>query len=251
VRLGVTLPPGVEAEMAVAAESLGVPFVHVDAPAGTEAAIAAAVAVATTTVRILVGVDVGAEHPVTLAEEIAVVDNVSNGRLGVVAEIGALPADAAGEDVAVLRAAWSGRPVAHRGARWQVPAGLPGHVAPPAVMVTPSPAQLAVPLWVAGTEARSVATALSLPCVAGTPAAVDRSATVAPGRTELSGDLDDDRHVVLEWSTAGATHLLCTLSGPATIEALSRWLQPEVAMVAFPRVITQTPLPAPWPRLRT
>jgi alkanesulfonate monooxygenase SsuD/methylene tetrahydromethanopterin reductase-like flavin-dependent oxidoreductase (luciferase family) len=251
VRIGVTLPPGDEAKAAVAAESLGVPFVHVAAAAGTEAAIAAAVAVATTTVRILVGVDVGAEHPVTLAEEIAVVDNVSNGRLGVIAEIGALPVEAATEDVAVLRASWSGRPVAHRGARWRVPADLPGHAAPPAVMVTPQPTQLEVPLWVAGAAAPSVAAALSLPWVAGTPADIDRSATVAPGRTELSGDLDDDRHVVLEWSTAGATHLLCALSGPATIEALSRWLQPEVAMVAFPRVITRTPLPAPWPRLRT
>jgi alkanesulfonate monooxygenase SsuD/methylene tetrahydromethanopterin reductase-like flavin-dependent oxidoreductase (luciferase family) len=202
-------------------------------------------------VRILVGLHVGDENPVTLAEEIAVVDNVSNGRLGVVAEVGALTAGAAGEDVAVLRASWSGRPVAHRGARWKVPAGLPGHTAPEAVMVTPQPVQLTVPLWVAGTEARSVAAALSLPWVADTPADVDRSAAVAPGWTELDGDLEGDRAGVIEWSTAGATHLLCTLSGSATIEALARWLQPEVAMVAFPRVITQTPLPAAWPRLRT
>jgi alkanesulfonate monooxygenase SsuD/methylene tetrahydromethanopterin reductase-like flavin-dependent oxidoreductase (luciferase family) len=251
VRLGVTLPPGVEAETAVAAESLGVPFVHVVAATGTEAAIAAEVAVATTTVRILVDLHVGDENPVTLAEEIAVVDNLSNGRLGVIAEIGALASDAASEDVAVLRASWSGRPVAHRGARWTVPAGLPGHAAPPSVMVTPSPVQLEVPLWVAGPDARRVAAALSLPWVTGTPADVDRSAAVAPGRAELHGDLEADRSSVLEWSTAGATHVLCTLSGSATIEALSRWLQPEVAMVAFPRVITQTPLPAAWPRLRT
>jgi alkanesulfonate monooxygenase SsuD/methylene tetrahydromethanopterin reductase-like flavin-dependent oxidoreductase (luciferase family) len=251
VRIGVTLPPGGEAEAAVAAESCGVPFVHVAAAAGTEAAIAAAVAVATTSVRILVGLSVGDENPVTLAEEIAVVDNVSNGRLGVIAETGALPAEAASEDVAVLRAAWSGRPVAHRGARWSVPAGLPGHAAPPAVMVTPQPVQLEVPLWVDGAAARSVATALSLPWIARAPADVDRSAAVAPARTELRGTLDDDRERVIEWSTAGATHLLCTLSGSATIEALSRWLQPEVAMVAFPRLITRTPLPASWPPSRT
>jgi hypothetical protein len=118
-------------------------------------------------------------------------------------------------------------------------------------MVTPSPVQLEVPLWVAGPDARRVAAGLSLPWVAGTPADVDRSAAVAPGRAELHGDLEADRSSVLEWSSAGATHVLCTLSGSATIEALSRWLQPEVAMVAFPRVITQTPLPAAWPRLRT
>ena len=111
---------------------------------------------ATTTVRVIVGVNVGDEHPVTLAEEIAVLDNLSNGRIGVIAEVGSLDADAATEDVTVLRASWSGRPLAHRGMRWQVPAGLAEHDAPSAVMVTPPPAQLEVPLWVAGEAARAV-----------------------------------------------------------------------------------------------
>ncbi len=179
VRLGVTLPPGGEAELAAAAESVGVPFVHVAASPGTESAIAATVVVATTTVRVIVGVNVGDEHPVTLAEEIAVLDNLSNGRIGVIAELGALGADDATEDVSVLRASWSGRAIAHRGRRWQVPAGLPGHVAPAAVMVTPPPAQLEIPLWVAGEYANSVGQSLSLPVVAGRLADVDR---IAPGR---------------------------------------------------------------------
>lgn len=246
-----TLPAGDEVATAVTAESLGVPFVHVAAAPGTEAAIAAAVAVATTTVRIVVGLGVGDEHPVTLAEEIAVIDNVSNGRLGIIAELGALPAEAASEDVALLRASWAGRPVAHQGARWRVPAALPGHAAPLAVMVTPQPVQLEVPLWVAGAEARSVAQQLSVPWIAETRADVDPSSAVAPGRTALGGSLEDDRDDVIEWARAGATHLVCALSGAATIEAMQRWLQPEVAMVAFPRLITQTPLPAAWPGLRT
>ena len=108
-----------------------------------------------------------------------------------------------------------------------------------------------MPLWVAGAEASSVAGRLSLPWVAGTPADVDRSAALAPASMKLSGDLEDDRERLIEWSNAGATHLLGTLSGTATIEALQRWLQPEVAMVAFPRLITHTPLPASWPPLRT
>jgi hypothetical protein len=251
VRLGVTLPPGGEADTAAVAESRGVAFVHVAAAPGTEAAIAAEVAVVTTTVRILVGLRVGDENPVTLAEEIAVVDNVSNGRLGVVAEAGALSVADAAEDIALLRASWSGRPVAHVGRRWKVPAGIPGHAAPPAVMVTPQPAQLEVPLWVSGTVATGVAAVLSLPPVASAPADIDASRPVAPGRTELTGDVDDDRTRVIEWSRAGATHLLCALTGAATIDGLARLLQPEVAMVAFPRVITETPVPAVWPRLRT
>ena len=45
----------------------------------------------------------------------------------------------------------------------------------------------------------------------------------------------------------GATHLLCTLDGDATVASLARWLIPEVGMVAFPRVVAEAPLPAAWP----
>jgi hypothetical protein len=243
-----TLAAGREAELADAAESVGIPFVHVAATAGTESAIAATIVAATTTVRVIVGVNVGDEHPVTLAEEIAVLDNLSNGRIGVIAELGSLGVDDATEDVAVLQASWSGRPLAHRGTRWQVPAGLRGHVAPAAVMVTPPPAQLEIPLWVAGENANDVGQSLSLPVVADRAGGVERSRRVAPGRVALRGDLDADRQLVTEWSSAGATHLLCALPGSAAVDALARWLAPEVAMVGFPRVVTETPLPAPWPR---
>ena len=141
--------------------------------------IAATVVAATSRVRVIVGVNLGDEHPVTLAEEIAVLDNLSNGRIGVIAELGALDPEAAAEDVTVMRASWAGRPIRHRGRRWQVPAGLDGHVAPAAVMVTPPPAQLEMPLWVAGDAAGAVGTSLGLPVVANTPGAVDAAAPVA------------------------------------------------------------------------
>ena len=82
------------------------------------------------------------------------------------------------------------------------------------------------------------------------PSAVDAAAPVAPGRTTLVGDTDVDRRNVLEWSLAGATHLLCALDGAASPEAIARWLIPEVGMVEFPRIVTETPLPAPWPAIR-
>ena len=194
------------------------PFVHLSADPGTEAAIAAAVVVATATIRVIVGLHIGGEHPVTLAEEIAVLDNLSNGRIGVIAELGQLDEDDATEDVSLLRASWSGRAITHRGMRWQVPAGLPGHVAPTAVMVTPPPVQLEMPLWVAGENAPGVGRSLGLPVVASALADIDPTHPVAPGRVELSGDLDADRQLVIEWSSAGATHLLCTLHGAATVE---------------------------------
>lgn len=249
MRLGITLVRGREVDGAVAAEAVGVPFVQVTAAAGTESAVAAAVAVATSTVRVVVGVHVGEEHPVTLAEEIAVLDNLSNGRIGVIAELGSLDADAAAEDVQVLRASWSGRPLAHRGKRWQVPARLPGHAGPDAVMVTPPPAQLDIPLWVAGDAAAAVARSLALPVVVSAMADIDAKSPVAPARCVLAGELDDDRQTVVDWSRGGATHLLCELAHPDGLDALVRWLVPEVAMVGFPRVVAASPLPAPWPRL--
>jgi alkanesulfonate monooxygenase SsuD/methylene tetrahydromethanopterin reductase-like flavin-dependent oxidoreductase (luciferase family) len=248
MRLGVTLPPGGEIEVAVAAEAVGIPFVGVVAAPGTESAIAATVVAATTAVRVVVGLHVGVEHPTTLAEEIAVLDNLSNGRMGVLAELGSLDPDDAIEDITVLRASLSGRPLAHRGRRWRVPAGLLGHVAPPAVMVTPPPAQLEVPLWVSGAAATDVAATLAVPPVVDDPGEIEASSPVAPGRARLSGDVDADRDVVLAWSSAGATHVLCSLDGSATVEVVARWLQPEVAMVGFPRVVTESPLPASWPR---
>jgi hypothetical protein len=247
MRLGVTLPPDREVELATAAESVGVPFVHVETAAGTQSAIAATVVAATSSIRVIVSLDIGDEHPTTLAEEIAVLDNLSNGRIGVIAELGELGAADCTEDVALMRACWSGRPITHRGRRWRVPAELPGHVAPPAVMVTPPPAQLEVPLWVAGAAAIEVSRALSLPNVAVAPGAIDASLPVAPARGTLGGGLDVDRRAVIEWSAAGATHLLCTLTGTASLDELTRWLMPEVAMVGFPRMVAQSPLPASWP----
>jgi hypothetical protein len=51
----------------------------------------------------------------------------------------------------------------------------------------------------------------------------------------------------VEWSNAGATHLLCTLAATADVGMLARWLIPEVGMVAFPRVVADAPEPASWP----
>src|SRR5262245_56096886 len=100
MRLGVTLPPDREVELATAAESIGVPFVHVATALGTQSVVAATVVAATSSIRVIVSMDIGDEHPTTLAEEIAVLDNLSNGRIGVIAELGALGEADGTEDVA-------------------------------------------------------------------------------------------------------------------------------------------------------
>ena len=217
-------------------------------------AITAAVYASTATdfVRIVVSVRLGLEHPVTIAEELAVLDNVNNGRTVVLADTGELVADDAADEVAVIREALGNRPIRHEGPRWKVPAGLPANAgAPQAIAVTPKPAQLEVPLWITGAAAADVARQASLPRLARDPAGVLAERPVQPAIARLSGALDDDRATVTSWAGAGATHLLLELPGGAAqddaMTMVSRHLAPEVAMPHFPRVMSDSRVPLPWP----
>jgi alkanesulfonate monooxygenase SsuD/methylene tetrahydromethanopterin reductase-like flavin-dependent oxidoreductase (luciferase family) len=243
VRLGAVLGVGPSDLAGVAAraaevEAHGLAAVLVDAPAGVEALAASVAATATASVRLAVVVHLDAEHPVTLAEEMAVLDNVAGGRVVVVADPGELTDADAAEAVALMERAWSARPVRHAG-RWTVPAGLPGHQAPDAVIVTPPPAQLEVPLWLA----RPVA-GVDRPVLATTPGGAEDGRRTVPGRVALTGDLDADRATVRAWADAGTSVLFVET---ADLAAVSGRLAPEVAMVGFPPVIVTAPPPARWP----
>ncbi|WNM27328.1 LLM class flavin-dependent oxidoreductase [Demequina capsici] len=208
---------------------------------------ASTVAALTTDPRIVARVTLGAENPVTLAEEIAVLDLVSGGRVVCVVDTGELDADGAAEDLWLLRASWAARPLSHQGARWTVPSGLnPG--APTSVMVTPKPSQVDVPVWLTGAVAPQLSSATGLPMLAEDPGACDGAAQVQPATAALTGDLDTDRALVVGWAQAGATHLLATVPDDATedflVRYVARYLQPEVAMPAFPRIMAEAPLPA-------
>ncbi len=176
-------------------------------------AITAAVYASTATefVRVAVRVQLGLEHPVTIAEELA-----------------------------------------HEGARWTVPAGLPANVtAPKAIAVTPKPAQLEIPFWVTGDVGREVGERSGLPLLARDVSADLSQGVVQPGVAAISGDLEHDRELVTEWATAGATHLLLELprdkDEAAVMTMISRYLAPEVGMPHFPRVMSNSKVPLPWP----
>ena len=209
---------------------------------------------ATEFVRVAVRVTLGLEHPVLIAEEIAVLDNVSNGRVIVLADTGQLDEAAAGDEVAVLREALASRPVEHEGPVWKVPAGLPANAtAPPSISVTPKPAQLEVPFWVTGAVAAGVATPHGLAVLAHSVDEADASRLVQPGRDAISGDVTRDRERVSTWARAGVTHLLIDLpEGPLDelMIGVSRHLGPEVGMPHFPRVMSQSKVPLPWPGAR-
>jgi alkanesulfonate monooxygenase SsuD/methylene tetrahydromethanopterin reductase-like flavin-dependent oxidoreductase (luciferase family) len=247
VRIGLTLPAGREAEAARLAETAGLFGVLVEAQrSGLEMLAAGEVAATTRSVRIVVRVPLGSEHPVTLAEELAVLDNLAGGRLVVLADSADLDAGEAAEDLEVLRRAWTARPLRHRGVRWAVPARIAGHATPAAVMVTPPPAQVEVPVWLTGTAAAALAERSGLPALAERPADARPEVPVQPAVTALTGDLDRDRACVITWADAGATHLLVRAS-LQDVGTIARHLAPEVGMQGFPRVVAESPSPLPWP----
>jgi len=224
-------------------------------PADTGITAAAEVAAVTTDARVLVRVVLGSENPVTLAEEIAVLDHLSAGRVVVVADPGDLDDNSAAEDLGLLRACWSGRPVRHTGARWAVPSGVLGERLPTSVAVTPVPAQVDLPVWLT----RPVdGPGRELPVIAAEPGAVRPDLQVQPGVADLTGELDRDRATVTAWADAGATHLIVrppdrarrSASGVAPdmffARYVARFLQPEVSMPAFPRIMAEAAVPATW-----
>ncbi|HLZ95192.1 MAG TPA: hypothetical protein VKT20_07690 [Candidatus Dormibacteraeota bacterium] len=252
MRIGIVLPDGRERELAGLAERHG--LFGVLAGAGNPlTAINAAVYASTATefARIAVRVALGLEHPVLIAEELSVLDNSNNGRTIVLADAGELDEDGAGDEIAVLREALASRPLQHEGPVWKVPAGLPANVtAPTSISVTPKPAQLEVPFWVTGREAAAIAARQGLAVLAHLPADAGSSRLVQPARDAITGDVARDRERVTTWARSGVSHLFVDLPD-APVEdvmtTISRHLAPEVAMPNFPRVMSQSKVPAKWP----
>jgi hypothetical protein len=243
------LTPSIEADWVRNADRLGLFGVTIGGRRGSECVRAGAISTTTSTLRLIVQLQFGVDNPVTLAEEVSIVDNLSNGRVVVLADLGSLDAESAAEDLHVFRQALSNRPIQHHGKRWTVPAGLVGHQAPKAVIASPPPSQVEVPVWTMGSALASGAIS-GLPVVATDPDEIDAAQYLQVGRTTLTGDLDRDRRLVSQWAAVGTTHLLVALppgSAPAELASVARHLVPEVAMVDFPQVIVSAPAPLPWP----
>ena len=113
---------------------------------------AAALAPRAPDLLLAVELELGDRHPFEVAEEAAVVDVASGGRLLLVAR----PAPGTEADFAeaidLIRTALTPRPFRFEGARWRVPANLPENVhgLEPHVRLTPAPAQVQLPVWGAG-----------------------------------------------------------------------------------------------------
>lgn len=247
MRVGLVLAERDESEMARLAEEHGL-FGVLAGSANPRTAITAAVYASTATdfVRIAVRVELGHEHPVTIAEELSILDNTNNGRTIVLADRGSLSTDDAADELAVIREALGNRHLQHAGSRWKAPAGLPANVqAPKSIAVTPKPAQLEVPFWLTS------GFAAGLPVLARELGGANKSFSVQPAVAAISGSLERDRDAVSSWVEAGATHLFLELPAGAdrgsVMTMVSRYLAPEVGMPHFPRVMSNSKVPLPWP----
>jgi alkanesulfonate monooxygenase SsuD/methylene tetrahydromethanopterin reductase-like flavin-dependent oxidoreductase (luciferase family) len=136
----------------------------VSAPLVAAAALAARVGA----IRIAAEVEVGDAHPIEVAEEAAVVDVASGGRLILVATPAPGRAERVGEALDLIRTALSPAPFAFEGPTWRVPANLPANEHNPErrARLTPSPAQPRLEVWGAG-EGREAALARGLGYLAG------------------------------------------------------------------------------------
>jgi hypothetical protein len=253
LRIGLVLGEGQEATQAKLAEAHGL-FGVIAGWGDPLTAVNAAIYASTATefVRVVTRVRLGLEHPVTIAEELSILDNVNNGRTIVLADTGELTPESATDEVAVLREALSSRPIQHAGPAWKVPAGLPANAtAPTSISVTPKPAQLEVAFWVTGAVAEEVGAAAGLPVLAREPRRLTKPKLVEPGAVSISSHLKPDRELVTEWAAAGVTHLFVELPAGAnldeTMRMVSRYLAPEVLMPHFPRVMSESKVPLPWP----
>jgi hypothetical protein len=253
MRLGLSLPEGREAEMSRLAEAHGL-FGVLAGSGNPMTAIIAAVYASTATefVRVVTRVKLGLEHPVTIAEELSILDNVNNGRTVVLVDTSDLDREHAADEIAVLRQALSSRPIQHEGPKWKVPAGLPANVtAPTSISIVPKPAQLEVPFWLTGSSAASVGAAFGLAVLAQEPKPIKEPKLVQPGVATITGNLKADREQVTAWAEAGVTHLLLQLPEDAELDSvmtlISRHLGPEVMMPHFPRVMSESRVPLPWP----
>lgn len=224
-------------EQAATAEAAGIALGWL--PSHDHAALLAAAAVGarTSSLRLAACVRVGT-HPLEIAEGAAVADNVTNGRLILVLE--AVEDDPAllRETAAAVLTALAPRPFRHAGARWTIPANLPGNDLPEErIVVRPPVVQTQLPVWLMGPGASG----LGLPFVGGAGGSADAA---RPAVLDVDGAFDADALVERllaarrEWGLDTAVIRLPAALGDAArreaIRTLARHVAPRVVMHELP-----------------
>ncbi len=228
---------------------------------------AAAVAACTSAIRVGVIVPLGLSHPIYSAEDLAVLDNISAGR--VIAALRPPSARDAAERFAealeVCLRAWAPAPFRFQGEHFRIPANLPENDHAAAIThlsVTPKPAQPALPAWVLADDEAAVRTAarFGLPIVVPADDSLEQARAKLELHRSLLGhepigapaalirdiDVADIDAVIAEtgrWrDELGVSYLLCRLGPRGTahedvaraIRLLGHCLIPEFRMFGYP-----------------
>ena len=195
-------------------------------------------------------VDSGLYHPLYLAEDIAVADLTSTGRLEVLLRLPTAAASARYESVAerawfeehlsALAAALSGAHLQWNGAHLRIPGRLEANQpAPERLALNPRPAQPAVPIWVENSAGwvADLAMKLGFGVAArwNAGAAVPRATGRWPGMLLCPGEVEAPE--LLSAAGTGAGYFLVAARTPATVKAAGRRLVGPLRMPEFPEWI--------------
>jgi alkanesulfonate monooxygenase SsuD/methylene tetrahydromethanopterin reductase-like flavin-dependent oxidoreductase (luciferase family) len=206
--------------------------------AGAGGALAAAAMVAQwTPVRVGAVVDLGLYHPLHLAEDIAVADVASAGRIEVVLRAAHDDPDVIKEHLHVLAAALGGAHIQWQGLHLRIPAQLADNgPVPQRLAVNPPPVQPVVPVWMLDPEEPSAAVADRLGF--GTAARYHAGISVGPPRARLPRLLLCPGHVeaaeLLAAAGDDAGYFVVGASTPEEVRAAGRRLAGPLRMPEFP-----------------
>jgi alkanesulfonate monooxygenase SsuD/methylene tetrahydromethanopterin reductase-like flavin-dependent oxidoreductase (luciferase family) len=193
-------------------------------------------------IRVGAAVDAGLYHPLHLAEDIAVADLTSQGRLEVLLRRSTGDPKFFEEFLNVLGAALSGAHIQWNGEHLRVPARLPANQpAPERLALNPRPAQPAVPIWVQSSEKPVERLARDLGF--GVAAHFRRGASVPaangrwPGMLLCGADVEANHLLAAAGESAG--YFVIAANTPDEVAAAGKRLAGPLRMPDFPRWITQ------------
>lgn len=216
-------------EQAVIAEWWGFDSVWVDERNFTatsfnasSSVVAAALAHRTNYLRIGTMPILGLVNAIYVAEEVACIDNIANGRVIVAGQVasdevargwgGQNSVERIRDDVAVLRKSWGPDPFNHHSEFHTIPGELEAHTVAAglhSISVQPKPAQLDVPLWLAGgAVAATAAAAEGLPHFGPAHLSLEELRPLYEGRAHRPGEVVPlAREVFVAPTTAEAVEL--------------------------------------------
>ena len=191
-------------------------------------------------IRVGAAVDVGSYHPLYLAEDIAVADLASQGRIEVLLRITPGWVD---EHLRLLAAALSGAHLRWRGEHLQVPGGIEANQpSPQRLALNPRPAQAVVPIWIEAAEAwmersaREIGFGVAERWREG--GTVPRAAGRWPGMALCSARVE--AQALLAAAGDGAGYFVVGASTEADVRAAGRRLAGPLRMPEFPDWINRS-----------